>query len=421
MQKLLTSNIIPSNHPIMVLPEKLKIRYLKGLGEALCLIEPNSQMGQKAKFCYDVLCELFLGKTLEGGWEVTKDLRHIKKAQKLCRSGLKIFRMSDCFWWDVYRIAYQSGLPIESYDAELKKATGRFTSRFRESASEHFLRGDNGGALHKILIAQSKEEFHFRQRPLKRILVVGTMSAGKSTLVNALVGADIAKVKTSVCTTDISYIYNNPFCDGIIYFDEKSIEYDSTLHLNDIALPNKAVRFSNALSSHPLVIIDTPGVDYAYDESHKEITLDAINRKDYDVLLCVINASYYERNGENEIIDHIINQNIEKVIFIFNQLDRFKSNKDSIEESLNLFRALLKSKKCNANIIPLSAKTVNLLIQEQNNTLDELDALELALLKKKFKTGFYDLGKYDIGVQSEVSDFFTRSGFTNLINTILNQ
>ncbi len=62
MQRLITSNIIPANHPINGLPKRLKIKYLRGLGETLCAIEPNSQMSYKAKFCYDVLCETLLGK-----------------------------------------------------------------------------------------------------------------------------------------------------------------------------------------------------------------------------------------------------------------------------------------------------------------------------------------------------------------------
>lgn len=123
MQKLLTSNIIPADHPINGLPKRLKIKYLHGLGEALCGIEPNSQMGYKAKFCYDVLCEYLIGERLEDGWKLSRNNKNIKAAQSIVRNGLRFFRMSDCFWWDVYRIAYQSGLPIslDIFDKALKR------------------------------------------------------------------------------------------------------------------------------------------------------------------------------------------------------------------------------------------------------------------------------------------------------------
>ncbi|MBD5641772.1 MAG: hypothetical protein HDQ91_05080 [Desulfovibrio sp.] len=423
MQKLLTSNIIPSNHPIKDLPEKFKILYLKGLGEALCLIEPNSQMGQKAKFCYDVLCESFLGNTLEGGWEVTKDLRHIKKAQNLCRSGLKFFRMSDCFWWDVYRIASQSGLPINysNYDNSLKKTVGIFTKKFKESAKKHFLNGDNGSALPDILVTQSRDEFTFRQLPLKRVLIVGTMSAGKSTLVNALIGQNVAKVKTTVCTKAISYLYNNPFIDSVIYSDGTAYNHNSGIENSFDDIPNKSIRFKGSIEKQPLLIIDTPGVDYAYDESHRKITYDTIKRGDYDLLLCVNNGPYIERNGENELIDFVLKQKNKKIVFIFNQLDRFDPADDSIEESLKQFKALLKSKKCDARIVPFSGKAAYLLKKELDGNLSRFDSIELAALKEKMSSLFYDLGMYGTGVCSGEGDYFARCGLTNLETIIVNQ
>lgn len=405
----------------MGLPEKLKIRYLKGLGEALCLIESNSQMRQKAKFCYDVLCESFLGKTLESGWEVTNDLRHIKKAQTLCRSGLRFFRISNCFWWDVYRIAYQSGLPIESYEAELKKTTGVFTSKYRESAKKHFFADGDGAELQERLVAQSKAEFNFRQSPLKRILVVGTMSAGKSTLINALVGQKVAKVKTTVCTTAISYLYNNPFINSVVYSDGATFIHRNEVKSSFEGIPNKSIRFKGGIKQQPILIIDTPGVDYAYDETHRKITNETIKRGDYDLLVCVNNGPYIERNGEDELIDFVLKQKNKNILFIFNQLDRFDPDDDSIEESLNQFKALLKSKKCEAPIVPFSGKTAYLLKKEQYGNLSKFESIELLALKEKMSSLFFDLGMYSTGIRSPEDDYFARCGLTNLETIIVNQ
>ena len=421
MQKLLTSNIIPSNHPIKDLPEKLKIRYLKGLGEALCLIEPNSQKEQKAKFCYDVLCESFLGNTLEGGWEVTKDLRHIKKAQNLCRFGLKFFRMSDCFWWDVYRIAYQSELPIESYDSEFQKTTGIFTTKFREAAKKHFLDGGNGEGLHKTLVAQSKDELNFCQRPLKRILVVGTVSAGKSTVINALVGRKVAQMRTAACTSQVSEIFNNPFCEHLLYIaDCKQINYSKKWDCNS-NFEKQSLRFTGSLDSYPIVIMDTPGVDNALDESHGQITRDTILGGEYDILICVVNAPYVERTGENEMIEYVIHNSKKKIIFIFNQLDRFRPSNDSIEESLDSFRNILKSKNSDAQVVPLSAISAFLLKKEKNGQIDEFDEIDLEYHKKKLFSPYYDMGLYGTGHESGENDFLAKSGIINLENIIVSQ
>lgn len=424
MQRLATSNIAPAGHPISRLPKKLKIKYLRGIGEALSGVAPHSDASNKAKFCYDVLCELLLGERMDDGWSQSKNNKNIKAAQSLQRKSFRLVRMVHCFWWDVFRIAYEANLPIlnKQYYKPLRNTVGLFTHKFFDSAESHFF-GDgdgNGNALPPVLVKQSKAEITFHNQRLKRILIVGTMSAGKSTLVNALVGKNVADVRTSVCTTTISYIYNNPFSDRNIFTDGVSISIEEESGSGHCSLSHKATRFESPLSQQHVVIIDTPGVDYAYDESHQQIAYGAINNEEYDVLLCVVNAPYYERNGEMELLDRIINIKNKKVIIIFNQLDRFKTKYDSIEESLKQFGALLKSKQCNAQVIPFSAKTAYMLMQEQNNTLDKFDDFELALLKEKFSADFYDLGNYGTCVQSYGTDYLSRCGLTNLITTIQN-
>lgn len=423
MQRLLTSNIIPADHPINGLPKKLKIKYLRGLGEALCGIETNSQMVYKAKLCYDTLCEYLIGEKLEDGWSQSRNNKHIKAAQSLFRCGLRFFRMSDCFWWDVYRIAYQSGLPIsyDDYNNVLKKTTGIFTNKYRKSAKEHFFSNGEGESLPPSLVFQSRVELAFHQRLPQKILIVGTMSAGKSTVVNALVGRKIAKVKATVCTTTISNLYNNPFIETVLYSDGISFinSNDNEIALEDI--PNKALKFFGGLESHPFVITDTPGVDYAYDSSHRKIAYDVINRGDYDLLICVNNGPYIERNGEDELISYVLKQKNRKILFIFNQLDRFDPVDDSIEESLSQFKNLLKSKKSNAKVIPFSAKAAFLLKKELDGNLSKFEEVELKALKEKLSSQFYDFGMYGTGVCSSEDDYFARSGLTNLETTILNK
>lgn len=423
MQRLITSNITPLDHPINGLPMRLKIKYLRGIGEALSAIEPNSQMGYKAKFCYDSLCEMLLGEKLENGWGQSGNYKHIKAAQSLCRIGLRFFRMSDCFWWDVYRIAYQSGLPISYnvYDKTLKKTTGLFTKKIRLSAKKHFLDGESAPILPAVLTNQSQAEFAFHEKQVKRVLIVGTMSAGKSTLVNALVGRKIAKMKTTVCTTSISYLYNNPFRDTLIYSDGTCFINSFDKEISQENLPNKSLRFIGNLERQPLIITDTPGVDYAYDSSHKKITYDAINRGDYDLLICVNNGPYIERNGEDELINFVLKHKDKNILYIFNQLDRFDPSDDSIEESLKQFRNLLKSKKSDAKIIPFSAKAAFLLKKELDGSLSQFDEVELKSLKEKLSSLFYDFGMYGTGVCSSEDDYFARSGLTNLETTILNR
>ena len=133
------------------------------------------------------------------------------------------------------------------------------------------------------------------------------------------------------------------------------------------------------------------------------------------------NGPYIERNGENDLIDHVLKQKNKKILFIFNQLDRFDPADDSIEESLKQFKRLLKNKKSEAGIVPISAKAAYLLKKEMKSTLSKFEEVELRSLKEKMSSIFYDFGMYGTGVCSKEEDFFARSGLTNLETIILNK
>ena len=59
---------------------------------------------------------------------------------------------------------------------------------------------------------------NFQNAPEKRIVVTANMSAGKSTLINALAGKDLARTAQEACTGNICYFYNLPFDDGTVHF-----------------------------------------------------------------------------------------------------------------------------------------------------------------------------------------------------------
>ena len=65
----------------------------------------------------------------------------------------------------------------------------------------------------------------FQQKKPCTLLVTATMSAGKSTFINALAGKKLCKSRVEACTGKIHTIYNKAFEDGLSY------EYDHALVL----------------------------------------------------------------------------------------------------------------------------------------------------------------------------------------------
>ena len=87
-------------------------------------------------------------------------------------------------------------------------------------------------------------------------------------------------------------------------------------------------------------MIDTPGVNYTGNNTHREITRNAVLQKEYDKLIYVMNAEYLGTSDEYEYLKFIADnvRDIE-IIVVINKLDRFNPVEDSIPESLKIVRS----------------------------------------------------------------------------------
>ena len=246
------------------------------------------------------------------------------------------------------------------------------------------------------------------------------MSAGKSTFINSIVGAKVAKVKTTACTSSLTSFHNRPFDDGVFYTKNEKIYPLESGEPYDIETENISVKFLGALDFYPIILQDTPGIDYAYDVTHRTLTENAIAKGEYDAICCIVNTPYVESDGEMEIINKVISAKPKKILFILNQLDRFDPEDDSIDDRLKDFKKMLQGRKSSTTVIPFSARTAMLLKREMSNQLTKTEKMELETLKNRFKSQFYDLWEYATGQQSREDDYFARCGLTFLESEILN-
>ena len=115
------------------------------------------------------------------------------------------------------------------------------------------------------------------------------------------------------------------------------------------------------------------------------------------------------------MVQFLIEKGRRPIIYVLNQLDRFKPSEDSISETLNAFRNnLINLGDHSPTIIPTSAY-VALLNKLGYDNMDEEEKYELELLKKKFTKDFYDLNSY-IGEPSHF--LLDKTGITALETTI---
>ena len=246
---------------------------------------------------------------------------------------------------------------------------------------------------------------NFANQKEKRILITATMSAGKSTLINALVGKKISKVTNEACTEKIHFIYNKSFEDNYSY------EFDGKLSLN----ATKKILFENNLENEKdeiivstyfrninkkdskICLIDTPGANTSLRKKDSIVTQKQIEKMDYDMLLYLFNAENISSTDNFNYLNYIFkNKRTDNIIFIINKLDSFRKGDDSIEETVqNVKKELEKIGFKNPKVFPISAYAGYLskqkLFEEELNE-DENDELEL--LCRKFKKSDWSLLKY---------------------------
>ena len=95
----------------------------------------------------------------------------------------------------------------------------------------------------------------------RRVLVVGCMSAGKSTLVNALVGYPVNESRNEATTSSLLRIYNKPEPGGMTLFNEDHGNYhqqdDPDLEA-EVPFTAVGVHFRSLLSSKISVSLIRP-------------------------------------------------------------------------------------------------------------------------------------------------------------------
>lgn len=252
------------------------------------------------------------------------------------------------------------------------------------------------------LIHQFRINCKFVAQPEMRILITANMSAGKSTLINALIGKRVVRTAQEACTTNLCYLFNKPFEDHLVHL------LASPLNLNASYADLISVERANIsyISSYFRVLvqpkaricfIDTPGVNSAMNRDHGKLTRKALVDEKYDKLIYVLNANRLGTDEEFRYLKYISeNMPKDKVIFVLNKLDDFKSADDSIAASINGVRNDLFQLGYEKPVIcPLSAYFALLLKMKRNGeTLseDEQDAYDLYI--KKFSKAEYDLSTY---------------------------
>lgn len=210
------------------------------------------------------------------------------------------------------------------------------------------------------------------------INVIATMSSGKSTLINALLGKKMMPSKNEACTATITEILDNDIetfsavaydVDGVVLQKIPELTYEVMSELNDDEnvhriSANGNIPFLDAKST-ALMLVDTPGPNNSQNQAHKNTTYRAINSDANNLILYVLNGTQLSTNDDASLLSYVAEQ-IKKggkqvrdrFLFVVNKMDGFNPEEEDIGKAITAAKRYLASYGIeDPQIFPCSAYT----------------------------------------------------------------
>lgn len=217
------------------------------------------------------------------------------------------------------------------------------------------------------------------------IIVVATMSSGKSTLINSMLGKELLHCANKATTATITRIHNkdqqNNFNGSAYNFEPikssekvrlKFLDYKSVIdsetlkkwnadsNINYISLTGNIPSIKN--SSKHIVLYDSPGPNNSQDNTHENLTLNLVNDGRYGMIIYVLNATQIGINDDRLFLSQISQvlktDKHKNIIFIINKADVLDAEKGENIEGLvkDVSLYLQQNGFINPTIIPVSAR-----------------------------------------------------------------
>lgn len=177
--------------------------------------------------------------------------------------------------------------------------------------------------------------------------VVATMSSGKSTLINALMGKNLLPASNEATTASITRVWHDPEVQEGFLARSAATEdalQDATFVpasrqlLEDwnsspeqhmfVELRGSLPMLEGCTSKLHLVLTDTPGVNSSINAQHKECTMQLLEGQDQSMILHVLNGQQLGVKDDADLLDDIRRamrlggrQGHDRFLFVLNQMD----------------------------------------------------------------------------------------------------
>lgn len=210
------------------------------------------------------------------------------------------------------------------------------------------------------------------------INVIATMSSGKSTLINALLGNKLMPSKNEACTATITEILDNDMetFTAVVYDEDEvvlqkipELTYEVMSELNDDENVHRISATGNIpfldAKSTALMLVDTPGPNNSQNQAHKNTTYRAINSDANNLILYVLNGTQLSTNDDASLLSYVAEQIKrggkqvrDRFLFVVNKMDGFNPEEEDIGKAITAAKRYLASYGIeDPQIFPCSAYT----------------------------------------------------------------
>lgn len=193
------------------------------------------------------------------------------------------------------------------------------------------------------------------------VIIAATMSAGKTSLINALLGNEVLFSANEAATATLTRITPKrnlrQRIEGVSYTQQgechersNNVQKETLRQWND----HQAVKYieldcridSLRKTAKPLVIYDTPGPNNSQDASHKALLHKALTLPGKTLLVYVLNATQLATQDDKQLLQEIKNSPAlasgNQIVFVLNKVDQLDEERgETIEVFLEKTRRYL--------------------------------------------------------------------------------
>ena len=297
---------------------------------------------------------------------------------------------------------------------------GRFR-RFMEGVKEKLPKSRILARAYADFDAMRKAELEYEQLPVKNCAVCATMSAGKSTFVNALLGMDVLPARHGAATAKVTSVYDKDGMDGLIGFaqdvsdgisevrdgvDASMLdEWNSDKKVTRIFLQGDLDGIAN--QGFKVAVHDTPGTNNSDDCKHHTITKKFLLESSPNIVVYVANTEHLCTTDEQKLLKElrsIVRQRNTPVLFVLNKADSIDTGKEDLPSLIDRYKAFLDNMGFSDPMVrPVSSKAARLLKMALNGRsaqFSEMERDDFPLIVRRFtnRMAFDDVQpKHDYG------------------------